>query len=183
MTTTIERPIVDQIVASTSSSDLSRALRPRLDRLLKLDHNSWMDQLAADGFGPQDIEKLEDLVAASINVVHLEDLLAKTLKETSDCGNESELTAIFKEWSGQIGWAELWRKACRSGFPDPIDAIAFVTRTIFTITSSALAFESIKRNPPEEANLDLNLDSTTVEEGIELAEMGIQEDMATWPAY
>ena len=71
MTTTIERPILDQIVASASSSDLSCALRPRLDRLVKLDHNSWMDQLAADGFGPQDIEKLEDLVATSINVVSL----------------------------------------------------------------------------------------------------------------
>ncbi len=142
-----------------------------------------MDQLSADGFNAQDIEKLEDLAAVSIDVARLEDLLANAFAETTDLGDESELTEIMEQWSGQIGWPNIWRKACQTGFPDPIDAIAFVSRAIFSIAASAYTLEAIKRNPPEEDNLDTNLDPSFIKEGIELAELGMEEDMATWPAY
>ncbi len=183
MVTTFETPIIDQMVSSLSNSDFSGALTSRLNRLIGLDYNEWIDQLIADGFGPQDVERLENLAAESIDVLHLENLLAKALQETYDIRNESELTAVIEEWSALIGWAGIWETVCRAGFPDPIDAIAHVTRTVFSITSSGLAYESIRRNSPGKTGLDFDPGPAAVEEGIDLAEWGIREDMDTWPAY
>jgi hypothetical protein len=179
----MEHPIVDQMVASPSGSDLSCALKPRLGRLVSLDHRSWMNQLAADGFSSQDIEKLEALVASLIDVRRLEDLLANSFRETVDLSDQSKLTAVLNEWSGKIARADIWPTVCHAGFPDPIDAIAFVARTIFSIASSVLALETMKRDPLAETSPDFDLDPGSLHDGIALAEQGIEEDMATWPAY
>lgn len=181
MTGTLERPIVDQMVTSPSGSDLSRALKPRLDRLVSMDHVSWMNQLAVDGFSGQDIQKLEDLLGSLIDVRSMEETLVRLLPETIDLGDESQLTTVLKEWSGNIARSEIWPAICHADFPDPIDAIALVIRTMTSIVYSVLALENMKRNPlEEETQLP---DPGCIEEGIALAEQGIEEDMYTWPAY
>lgn len=182
MTTILERPIIDQMVTSPSGSDLSRALKPRLDRLVSMDHVNWMNQLAADGFSSQDIQKLEDLVESLIDVRKMEETLVNLLPETLDTGDEYHLTTVLSEWSGYMARSEIWPALYQAEFPDPIDAMALVIRTMASIAHSVLTLENMKRSPLEETQHP-DLAPGWIEEEIALAEQGIEEDMSSWPAY
>lgn len=48
------------------------------------------------------------------------------------------------------------------------------------MAASALAFESLRRNPPGQAG-DWSMTEPDVKEGIKLAETGLAEDAAEWP--
>lgn len=183
MTATMERPIIDMMVGATSSSDLINALMSRIDRLAKLDHFCWIDQLTSDGFTEGDIKRLDDLVPTLLNVAEMETQLAAMIAGSQDIQDEAQMESAIHVWLGQMDLAGICHQVCNSGFPDPIDALVSVVRYLLTIAGSAVAFESIRRLPPEQVNDHRKIETSEVAEGIELAEEGVEEDMAEWPVY
>ena len=67
LTTSTGGPIVMQMVGSPSSDDLSRAVRPRLDRLISLGDEAWAEQLEADGFTSTHMEEMHDLLESFLD--------------------------------------------------------------------------------------------------------------------
>ena len=183
MTMIMERPIIDVMVRSASSSDLSNALMPRVNRLTKLDHFNWIDQLASDGFTEEDIKRLDDLVSNLFDEAELETRLAEILAGIQDLQDEAELDSAILKWMIQIDWANICHQVCSSGFPDLIDGLASVVRYIVRTAGSIVTFEAIRRTPTEQANEYWTMEPSEVAEGIKLAEEGIEEDMAEWPVY
>ena len=183
LTTSTEGPILMQMVGSPSSDDLTCAVMPRLNRLINFDDSSWAEQLEADGFNSRHMEAMEDLLDSFFDTAHLEESLIMILKETKDITEGEELTNAIQHWSSQILWAAIWQRACRSGFPDPIDVMAFTARFLLAISSSNIQLERIKRARAEDPEPDWSMDAEEVREGKALAELGMEEDAAQWPIY
>ncbi len=183
MTMIMERPIIDMMVEATSISDLSNGLMSRIDRLAKLNHFCWIDQLASDGFSEGDINRLDDLVPSLLDGAEMETKLAAMIAGAQDIQDETQLESAILLWLGQMDLAGICHQACNSGFPDPIDALVSVIRYLLRLAGSAVAFEAMRRLPPEQVNDDRKIELSEVAEGIELAEVGVEEDVAEWPAY
>ena len=183
MTTSTQDPILLQMVGAPSSDDLSRAVRSRLNRLVNLDDDAWAEQLEADGFNDGHLEAMEDLLESFFATAPLEESLTGILRDTEDITDGGQLTAAIQRWSSQIRWADIWQRACRSGFPDPIDVMAFTARFLSAISSSNIHLEHLKRNRSEDPELEWSMDADEILEGKELAELGLKEDAAQWPTY
>lgn len=181
--TLMERPIVSLMVESPSGADLAWALRPRFARLLGLDHSGWMRQLAADGFSGSDINRLEDFISERFDETESTEKLASILRGVQDFNDESEVDAALDNWLACTGWVSIWEQVHEADFPDPIDAAAYTGTCLLNAAASALAFESLRRNPSAQVEDDWNLDESQVIEGIELAETGLSGDAAEWPPY
>ena len=183
MTTTIDRPIIDLMVESTSSSDLNNVLMSRVNRLTKLDHSKWIDQLTSDGFTEGDVNRLDDLLSKLFSEADMETQLAAILSGLQDPQDATELNPAIQKWVVQTNLVSICHQVCNSGFPDLIDAFASVVRYILTTAGSTVTFEAFRRMPSEQVNDDWRMDPSEVAEGIQLAEEGIEEDMAEWPVY
>ena len=180
--TLMERPIVNLMVDAPSGVDLARALRPRFARLLRLDYSGWMRQLASDGFSDSDIFRLEEFIGNSFDEAELSEKLASILREVRHLNDEAEVDSALDRWLSRTGWTDIWEQVSKADFPDPIDAAAYAGTCLLNIANSALAFESLRRNPPGQSD-DWSMDEAEVEEGIELAGSGLAEDAAEWPPY
>ena len=179
----MERPLVNVMVESTSSSDLTDAVMARIVRIARLNHFEWKVQLASDGFTQEDIRRMDSLVLNLFDGAEMEARLAATLAGIQDLQDQEEMNSAIRKWLEQINSADICHRVCSSNFPDPIDALASVVRYMINIAGSTFALELIQRIPPEQVNKDWMIESSEVDEGIALAEEGIEEDMAEWPAY
>ena len=54
--------------------------------------------------------------------------------------------------------------------------MAYTVSHVIHIVASTLAFESIRRSPPDQADTDWRMDASGVRAGIDLAEDGLAED-------
>ena len=177
-----ENQMVSLLVEAPSVEQLAQALRPRITRLLQLDHSGWMNLLADDGYSSRDIKRLEDHVANLIDEIEFSEKLARKLDSVRDLGDRSAVDLAVEEWLNQIGWDSIWNQVCGAGFPDPIDAAACVGARLLQMASSTLEFESLRRNPTGQDS-DWPMGKSEVQEGIELAEAGLAEEAAEWPPY
>ena len=181
--TLMERPIVDLMIDSPASLRPSHEVRPKLIRLIKLNHTDWMHQLAADGFIETEIKNLENFVASSLNEVELAEQLAAMLGPVADMDNESEVDTAVHKWLALIGWEAIWQQVVATGFPDAIDAMAYTGSHVRNIVDNALWFESTRRSVAEEPEVNWQRDEVEIREGIALAEAGLTQEAAEWPAY
>ena len=104
--TLMERPIVDLMIDSPASLHPSHEVRPKLTRLIKLNHTDWMHQLAADGFIETEIKNLENFVASSLNEVELAEQLAAMLGPVADMDDKAEVDRAVHKWLDLINLAK-----------------------------------------------------------------------------
>ena len=74
--------------------------------------------------------------------------------------------------------SDIQRQVCSAGFPNRMDAMAYTVSHVIHIAASTLAFESIRRNPPDQADTDWRMDASGVRAGIDLAEEGLAEEVS-----
>ncbi len=181
--TLMERPIVDLMIDSPASPRPSHEVRPKLARLIKLNHTDWMRQLAADGFIDTEIKDLENFVASSLNEVELAEQLAPILESVADMDDKSEVETAVHKWLDLINCESIWQQVVATGFPDAIDAMAYAGSHVRNIADSALWFESARRSVSEEPEANWQIDEVEIREGIALAEAGLTQEAVEWPPY
>ena len=181
--TLMERPIVDLMIDSPASLRPSHEVRPKLTRLIKLNHTDWMHQLAADGFIETEIKNLENFVASSLNEVELAEQLAAMLGPVADMDDKAEVDRAVHKWLDLINWGTIWQQVVATGFPDAIDAMAYAGSHVRNIADNALWFESARRSVSEEREVNWQIDEVEIREGIALAEAGLTQEAVEWPPY
>ena len=176
-------PTINLLMEPLPEPHLALAIKPRFARLLKLDHQGWMTQLAYDGFTDTDVESLQNSVHASFNEAELAQNLAQLLQSIREGTDESGTNRALAQWTGNCGWSNIWEVVCAQGFPDPIDAAAYTGRHLLDMAASTLAFERTRSQPAVPTTGNWNMSEAELKEGMELAEMGMAEASAQWPPY
>ena len=176
-------PTINLLMEPLPEPHMALAINPRFIRLLKLDHQGWMTQLAYDGFTDTDVESLQNSVQESFNEAELAQNLAQLLRSIQDGTGESETNKALAQWTGNCGWSNIWEFVCAQEFPGPIDAPAYTGRHLLDIAASTLAFERTRRQPAVPTTGNWNMSEAELKEGMELAEMGMAEESAQWPPY
>ena len=183
MTMIAERLFVNIMIGSASSSDLTSAVMDRIVRIARLDYPDWMDQLAADGFTEEEIQRLDSFVPGLFNGPEMESRLAAMFAGIKDLQNQAEINYVIRRWLEQMDLADICNQVFSSEFPDLINALASAVRYMLDIAGSVAAFEVLKRIPPDPAYKDWKVEPWEVAEGIAIAEEGLEQDMAKWPEY
>lgn len=177
------QPFISTMVDSFPESDLTSALTATIVRIARLDHFEWTDQLASDGFTQREIERLSNLVPSLLDGAELKHRLAAAIAGIHDLQDEEQMNSVVRSWLTQEDLADTCRQVCNAGFADPIDALASVVRYLLAVAASTLALEAIQRTPLEQGDADPKIEPYEVAQRVELAEEGLQRDMAEWPVY
>ena len=77
-------PTINLLMEPLPEPHMALAIKPRFARLLKLDYQGWMTQLAYDGFTDTNVESLQNFVHESFNEAELAQNLAQLLKSIQD---------------------------------------------------------------------------------------------------
>ena len=178
-----ELPVLEHLVESPSGAALETELRSKLDQLMKLSHQDLLTKLAQDGFTNSDITRLDAIVSTTLDETQLAEQLAAMLSTPDDVLDTTQVETTLHQWMNDIAWETAIQHIVHARLPDPISAIAYVTHQVRHIAASTLWFEATRQDLYTKPQPEHPISEAHVEEGITLAEAGLNEETAEWPAY
>ena len=181
--------VLEMLVTHTDNSrswaepDPLDEVRGQLLEMVRLSHAEWIEHLTSSGFTEASIRDLENAVSSLVGELGLAKEFALLLRGVEDVNNETELTSVLPQFLDLPRQQAVEIALNSAAFPDPITALAHVTRHIVHIVSSAVWFESARREMLGGPEPDFHMDDAQIAEGIALAEAGLAQDAAKWPPY
>lgn len=153
-----------------------------LDEMLTLDLDSRYAYLAANGFGPDDLDAVARLSGEWINSL-ARSRLRELAAECVAVGND--VTRLLETWLYDVGTLPMRWLLPHYVFPDRGLAVCFVLCNAYQLAYAAHRVAEIDRRRSMEPPIDWSqfADPERVAEDVRLAEAGFEEEVAQWPEY
>ena len=166
------------------SSSESGEVRLRLVEMTVLSHADWMEHLSGLGFTEESVHDLDHAVSSLFNGPELVGQLMSALREVKDMDNGTELVpALISCMNPMQHWIKMKMEIPLSDSPNFLVALVCLARHIMPVVNTAVWLESARRRALEEPVSLGPLSAAEIAEGVELAELGLAQDVAEWPPY
>ena len=160
----------------------SGEVRLRLVEMTVLSHADWIEHLSGLGFTEESVHDLDHTVSSLFDGPKLVGQLMPALREVKDMDNEAELVPVLLSCMDPVQhWANMGIPL--RDFPNPPVVMVCMARHMIPVICTAVWLESARRRALEEPVSLGPLSAAEIAEGVELAELGLAQDVAEWPPY